>query len=171
MESRVLQLENDLSRIRSDMSELTVTHKEVYKQQIALDKTVNTLLVKLNDHFDQSVTYDKTIRNIDNTVNTIGIKLAAAPMERHNEIKEMIDPIIEHIDEHDKRFTECGEIIKTDLRREFKNYVVVIWLALIIICSLGVYIIEDAEEHIQERQELILEQLNEHSISSRTYNK
>ena len=167
VESRIAALEAGQVQLRKDLSEVAISQKELYKQQALLDKNVNTLLIQIQDHFAQSAGYEKTIRNIDNTLNNLSLKYAASPMERHKEIQIIVDPIYSTIRDHETKFARCSEETKASIRKEAKSHIILIWLSLIVFATMAMYILEEEKTDIYEK----IGSYHESSSSSRPQTK
>lgn len=132
-EDRIKALEDGVVELRKDMAEMVSNHTE-------LDKTLNILLVKLEAHFIEEKEYEQTIRNIDDNVDKITVQLAGGAMERHKEIQLVVDPIWDTIRKHDARFSASETSIKNDIRKNALSHIQLLWGALAIIVSMGIYV-------------------------------
>lgn len=147
-EARIAALEVGHAQLRKDLSDVAVSQRELYKQQASLDKTMNSLLIKLESLFEEDKDKDKTLHDIKKTVDHISIKIASGPMERHKEVQSIVDPLFDNLRQQDKKFTDCGERIKLDLRKEARSHLFVVWFAVLSIGSMGIYVLKDARDDI-----------------------
>lgn len=145
--------EERIAAIEVEVRDLKEHISNVIEQQSALDKIVTKLVYKMNSHLDEEKQTEMTLQKISSNIDGISIRLAAGPMERHREVKELVDPLWSIIRKHDSRFNECGATIKEELRKEAKSHLVLVWVAVLAMTGMGLYILEDAKEDVMKQQE------------------
>lgn len=121
---------------------------ELATQVGSLEKQMSNLSIEISRDAVDRKNFEATLRNIDDSLNALVLKFTALPMERHSDIQRFIDPVWEQLRQHDKKFKDCGDEVKVDIRKEAKSHVVIIWLSLILVSSMCLYIVKDAESDI-----------------------
>lgn len=136
----------------------TAVH-DLSSQVVSLEKQMSKLSNDLSRDSDDRKSFEATLRNVDNSLNSLILKFTALPMERHSDIQKFVDPIWIQVRKHETKFGECGDEVKADMRKEAKSHIGVVWLAVILVATMGLYIFNNAEsdiiEDIRENRSLI----------------
>lgn len=137
VEERIKALEITQVQFQKDLSQLVTKQTEIFNQQIMLDKTMSAVLAKLDARFDDEVQLEHTLRNLDDSVNTLALKLEGMPLEHNRSIVLATDKIWSSIRKQESKLQDfkdkahiAHENIKTDVKTDIvgsaKNYTTVI---------------------------------------------
>jgi len=145
---------------------------DLSKRQTESERVISNITIKMDTLIDSKYSEEETLRNIDNNVNEIKLKLAGEQLERNREIKITVDPLWDTIRttnanieknklEAEKNKSVVITTVKTDLRREVKAHVIVIWAFIMIIGSLSLYIINNISDDVEELENINIVTLKE----------
>jgi len=134
-DERIKALEVAQVQLQKDLSHLAVKQTEIFNQQIQLDKTMSSILAKLDAKLDEENQLTLTIRHLDDSVKALGLKLEGMPIEHNRAIILATDRIWDSMrkqdiklqDFKDKAHVEhdkMEERVKKELFGTAKTYVI-----------------------------------------------
>lgn len=140
---------------------LELEHISIKKELSSLDKLVTKILVKMDTHFNEDKRYEKTIRNIDDNLNSLLIDLAKQPMVRSREMATVAEPLWESIrkikndisefeTKADKEHQYLKMTVKEELRKEAKSHLILAWSLIIGIVIMIGYNVKIIDERIND---------------------
>lgn len=120
------------------MVTLESTVNKLATQVAATETVVTKLLVKFEAHFIEEAKYDKTLRNLDETLKMLQLDLARQPHVRDKEIQVATDRLWDSIRKQEGKladFKDCAKEehvvierrVKDDLRKEASRHVKGTW--------------------------------------------
>ena len=126
---------------------------ELKKYQSINEKILVELNVSLSNHFKDEIQYDKTIRNLDNSVKNLTLQMERAKLEDYKSITKALNPIYDRI-----RLVETNmpNTIMNRVRTEATAMVVVSW---ILISVIGYVFYADYTEHKLDGKDVITAQV------------
>lgn len=161
-QERIVKLENSQVQLKEDLSNLARQHSELFRQQSALDKTLNKLLVKIDNHFIDAQKYEKNIESIAENVQMLRVSYAEGPMQRHREMQKALDPVHAQLREHTKQFVKLKTEIRTEMKGDAKSALGLIWFSIIVICSMGMYIYNSDKTEVRDELKELHEHISKH---------
>lgn len=146
VEERVKALEIGQVQIQKDFSLLMSKQTEMFKQQIASDRTMASVLAKFEAKMEEETQLTLTIRNLDDSVKGLGLRLEGMPMEHNRVVTIATDRLWDSLRKQEAKLQSFKEKvhddqIKTEVRikKELvgtaKNYLAGISTVLVI-CGL-----------------------------------
>jgi tRNA uridine 5-carbamoylmethylation protein Kti12 len=97
---------DELKKIQDDIDYLKSSQKEFAKKQANNESTLSSLAADIKSHFKQESGFEVTLRNIDNTVKGIEIKLADDKFNYYKSLQNELHPVYNLIRDHKAEFAE-----------------------------------------------------------------
>ena len=97
---------DELKKIEEDISELKLNHASFAKKQTSNEIMLTALAADIKAHFKEERGFEKTLRNIDNTVKGIEVKLADDKYSSYKSLQAELHPVYDLIRDHKEEFAE-----------------------------------------------------------------
>jgi len=163
-EERIKALEIAQVQFQKDLSSLVVKQTEIFNQQIQLDKTIVSVLAKLDARLEEEIQFTQTLRNLDNSVKSLSLKFERSPLEHNRVVTSATEKLWESLREHELRFqdfkmeshdvhTNLSKTIKTELIGTAKNHIKVLYSCIVLVSLMVSAFYIDMKKDINENSE------------------
>lgn len=168
-EERIIALEVSHDQLQKDITGLVAKQTEMYKQQIHLDKTMSSILVKLEARFDEEANLDKTLRNLDDSVKVLGLKLEGMPVEHNRTVMLATDRIWDSLRKQDSKLQDFKHDahkehndIRTNIKEEMLNSVKTYGSGIVLVLGVCGLLVASIYYDIQRHVELNSKNISQH---------